>query len=110
MGIARTAQAEFAALSFVKAAIAQKQGKFMNEIVPITVKFVDPKARNELKIVRNSSQVSSGATAVLLARRSVANKPGPPDSREICRCSPENRVCRSHIRHPHVGEARNYEG
>ena len=70
-GITRTAQGEFAALSFVKAATAQKQGKFRNKIIPITVKFVDPKTKNKLKIVGNSSD---GAAAILLARRPVANK------------------------------------
>jgi len=108
-GIARPIQDEFAAKSFHKAAAAQKQGKFKNEIVPITVKFVDPKTKNESEIVvdqddgirdgvtaqslsklkpsfaengcshaGNSSQVSDGAAAVLLARRSVAKKLGLP--------------------------------
>lgn len=108
-GITRKVQDEFAAKSFVKAAAAQKQGKFKSEIIPITVKFVDPKTKNESEIVvdkddgirdgvtaqslsklkpsfaedgcshaGNSSQVSDGAAAVLLARRSVAKKIGLP--------------------------------
>lgn len=108
-GITRRVQDEFAARSFVKAAAAQKQGKFIKEIVPITVKFVDPKTKNEFEIVvdkddgirdgvtaqslsklkpsfaengcshaGNSSQVSDGAAAVLLVRRSVARKLGLP--------------------------------
>ena len=108
-GITRQVQDEFAAKSFVKAAAAQKQGKFKNEIVPLTVKFIDPKTKNESEIVvdkddgirdgvtaqslsklkpsfaengfshaGNSSQVSDGAAAVLLARRSVAKKLGLP--------------------------------
>ena len=108
-GITRQVQDEFAAKSFVKAAAAQKQGKFKNEIFPLTVKFVDPKTKNESEIVvdkddgirdgvtaqslsklkpsfaedgfshaGNSSQVSDGAAAVLLARRSVAKKLGLP--------------------------------
>jgi acetyl-CoA acyltransferase 1 len=108
-GIPRHVQDEFAAKSFVKAAAAQKQGKFKNEIVPLTVKFVDPKSKNESEIVvdkddgirdgvtaqslsklkpsfaengcshaGNSSQVSDGAAAVLLAKRSVAKKLGLP--------------------------------
>ena len=107
--ITRQTQDEFAAKSFVKAAAAQKQGKFKNEIFPIKVKFVDPKAGNESDIVvdkddgirdgvtaqslsrlkpsfakdgcshaGNSSQVSDGAAAVLLARRSVAKRLGLP--------------------------------
>jgi acetyl-CoA acyltransferase 1 len=108
-GITRKVQDEFAALSFVKAADAQKRGKFRSEIIPITVKFVDPKTKSESEIVvdkddgirngvtpqslsklkpsfaedgcshaGNSSQVSDGAAAVLLARRSAAKKLGLP--------------------------------
>ena len=108
-GITRQAQDEFAAKSFIKAAAAQKQGKFKNEIFPLTVKFIDPKTKDESEIVvdkddgirdgvtaqslsklkpsfaengfshaGNSSQVSDGAAAVLLARRSVAKKLGLP--------------------------------
>lgn len=108
-GIPRQVQDEFAAKSFNKAAAAQKQGKFKNEIFPITVKFVDSKTENESQIVvdnddgirdgvtaeslsklkpsfakngvshaGNSSQVSDGAAAVLLARRSAAKKLGLP--------------------------------
>lgn len=108
-GISRAAQDEFAAKSFQKAAAAQKAGKFKDEIVPIKVKFVDPKTEKETEIVvdhddgvrdgvtaqslaklkpaftptgsahaGNSSQVSDGAAAVLLARRSVAKRLGLP--------------------------------
>ena len=108
-GLTRKAQDEFAAKSFNKAAAAQKQGKFKNEITPITVNFVDPKTKEESEIVvdkddgirdgvtaqslsklkpsfaedgfshaGNSSQVSDGAAAVLLARRSAAKKLGLP--------------------------------
>lgn len=108
-GITRKAQDEFAAKSFAKAAAAQKQGKFKSEIVPLTVKFIDPKTKQESEIVvdkddgirdgvtaqslsklkpsfaedgfshaGNSSQVSDGAAAILLARRSVAKKLGLP--------------------------------
>jgi len=108
-GITRQAQDEFASKSFFKAAAAQKQGKFKNEIVPIKVKFVDLKTKQESDIVvdkddgirdgvtaqslsklkpsfaedgcshaGNSSQVSDGAAAILLARRSVAKKLGLP--------------------------------
>lgn len=108
-GITRQAQDEFAARSFGKAAAAQKQGKFQDEIVPIKVKFVNPKTNNESTITvdmddgirdgvtaqslsklkpafvedgcshaGNSSQVSDGAAAVLLSRRSFAKRLGLP--------------------------------
>jgi acetyl-CoA acyltransferase 1 len=108
-GISRAAQDEFAAKSFQKAAAAQKAGKFKDEIVPIKVKFIDPKTEKETEIVvdhddgvrdgvtaqslaklkpafiptgsahaGNASQVSDGAAAVLLARRSVAKRLGLP--------------------------------
>ncbi|KAI0628223.1 acetyl-CoA acetyl transferase [Trametes polyzona] len=108
-GISRQAQDEFAAKSFQKAAAAQKAGKFKDEIVPIKVKWVDPKTEQEKEIVvenddgvrdgvtaeslaklkpafkkdgsthaGNASQVSDGAAAVLLARRSTAKKLGLP--------------------------------
>ncbi|KAF8160022.1 3-ketoacyl-CoA thiolase [Crassisporium funariophilum] len=107
--ISRKVQDEFAAKSFQKAAAANKAGKFKAEIVPITVKFVDPKTEKVTEIVvdqddgirdgvtaeslgklkpafksdgsthaGNASQVSDGAAAVLLARRSVAKRLGLP--------------------------------
>lgn len=107
-GISRQVQDEFAANSFIKAANAQKEGKFP-EIVPLTVTWVDPKTENEMQItvdkddgVRagvtaqslsklkpafdkdgcthagNASQVSDGAAATLLVRRSVAKQLGLP--------------------------------
>ncbi|KAI0644302.1 acetyl-CoA acetyl transferase [Trametes meyenii] len=108
-GIARTVQDAFAAKSFQKAAAAQKAGKFKDEIVPLKVRWVDPKTEEEKEIVvdsddgvrdgvtaeslaklkpafkkdgsthaGNASQVSDGAAAVLLARRSVAKNLGLP--------------------------------
>ena len=41
--ITREVQDAFAAKSFQKAAAAQKAGKFKDEIIPISVKFTDPK-------------------------------------------------------------------
>lgn len=107
--ITRAVQDEFAALSYAKAAKAQKAGKFKSEIVPVTVKFVDPKTQEEKEIVvdsdegiregvtaeslskikpafkkdgvthaGNASQISDGAAAILLTRRSVAQKLGLP--------------------------------
>ncbi|EJF60587.1 thiolase [Dichomitus squalens LYAD-421 SS1] len=108
-GISRQVQDEFAAKSFQKAAAAQKAGKFKDEIVPLKVKFIDPKTEKESEIIvdrddgvrdgvtaeslgklkpafkkdgsthaGNASQVSDGAAAVVLARRSVARKLGLP--------------------------------
>ncbi|KAH7327589.1 thiolase [Rhizoctonia solani] len=107
--ITRETQDAFAAKSFAKAAAAQKEGKFRAEIVPVKVKWTDPKTQEEKEIVvehddgvregvtaeslsklkpafsktgsthaGNASQVSDGAAAVLLARRSVAQKLGLP--------------------------------
>ncbi|KAI0060257.1 thiolase [Artomyces pyxidatus] len=108
-GITRKVQDEFSAKSFQKAAAAQKAGKFKDEIVPLKVKWVDPKTEQEREIVvdaddgvrdgvtaeslgklrpafkadgsthaGSASQVSDGAAAVLLARRSVAKRLGLP--------------------------------
>ncbi|ORX35051.1 Thiolase, N-terminal domain-domain-containing protein [Kockovaella imperatae] len=107
--ITRDAQDSFAADSYAKAAAAQKAGKFREEIVPVRVKWSDPKSEDEKEIIvdsddgiregvtkeslsklkpafakdgathaGNASQVSDGAAAVLLARRSVAQKLGLP--------------------------------
>ncbi|EPQ56769.1 acetyl-CoA acetyl transferase [Gloeophyllum trabeum ATCC 11539] len=108
-GISRAVQDAFAAASFQKAAAAQKAGKFRAEIVPVKVKWTDPKTEQEREIVvdaddgirdgvtaeslaklkpsfskdgtthaGNASQVSDGAAAVLLARRSAAKRLGLP--------------------------------
>jgi len=107
--INRDVQDTFAANSHGKASAAQKAGKFKQEIVPVKVKFTDPKTQEESEIIvdaddgiregvskeslsklkpafakdgythaGNASQVSDGAAAVLLARRSVAQKLGLP--------------------------------
>lgn len=103
-GVDRKKQDDFAAKSYQKAFKAQKEGKFKSEIVP--VKFTDDEG-NERTVYQddgirdgvtaeslsklkpafakdgsthagNASQVSDGAAAVLLARRSVAKKLGLP--------------------------------
>ncbi|WVN88526.1 uncharacterized protein L203_103737 [Cryptococcus depauperatus CBS 7841] len=107
--ISRDVQDTFAANSFGKAAAAQKAGKFKEEIVPVKVKWSDPKTGDDKEIIvdfddgiregvtkeslsklkpafskegsthaGNASQISDGAAAVLLARRSVAQKMGLP--------------------------------
>ncbi|EIM86377.1 acetyl-CoA acetyl transferase [Stereum hirsutum FP-91666 SS1] len=106
-GISREAQDKFAARSFQKAAEAQKAGKFKDEIIPVSVKIGDDENAKTVIVdaddgVRagvtaeslgklrpafdengsthagNASQVSDGAAAVLLARRSVAKQLGLP--------------------------------
>ena len=103
----RTDQDAFAASSFQKAVQAQKAGLFDAEIVPLDVKWTDPKSDEEKTItvsrddgVRegmtaeslgkirpafakdgsihagNASQVSDGAAAVLLMKRSTAEQLG----------------------------------
>lgn len=104
--ISRASQDKFAAESYRKAGEAQKQGLFDEEIAPLTVKWTDPKTDEEKEItvarddgVRevteqslgkikaafakdgsihagNASQISDGAAAVLLMKRSTAEKLG----------------------------------
>lgn len=100
----RKKQDAFAAESFARASKAQKSGWFKEEIVPITYEDDDGNKRTvdaddgiregvtaeslaKLKpafdkdgytTAGNASQVSDGAAAVLLARRSVAKKLGLP--------------------------------
>nr|POE74744.1 3-ketoacyl-coa thiolase, peroxisomal [Quercus suber] len=104
--IARKDQDAFAAESYRKAGAAQKQGLFDEEIVPLKVKWTDPKTDEEKEItvakddgVRevtaeslgkikaafsktgsihagNASQISDGAAAVLLMKRSTAERLG----------------------------------
>jgi acetyl-CoA acyltransferase 1 len=107
LSISRASQDAFAASSYQKAARAQADGLFDDEIVPLTVKWEDPKT-NEVREITvskddgirpgvtaeslskvrgafakdgsihagNASQISDGAAAVLLMRRSTAEKLG----------------------------------
>ncbi|KAK4624621.1 3-ketoacyl-CoA thiolase, peroxisomal [Fulvia fulva] len=105
-GISRSDQDEFAASSYQKAIKAQKAGLFDQEIAPLKVKWEDPKTEkvSEITVSRddgvrevtkeslgkiraafakdgtihagNASQVSDGAAAVLLMKRSTAEKLG----------------------------------
>lgn len=107
-GITRREQDEFAASSYQKAAKAQDAGLFKDEIIPIQTTITDEDGERKdvfadhddgirrgvtvdsLAKLRpafqedgsttagNSSQVSDGAGAVLLMRRSVAEKLGQP--------------------------------
>ncbi|KAL6404799.1 3-ketoacyl-CoA thiolase, peroxisomal [Ilyonectria robusta] len=107
LNVSRADQDAFAAASYQKALKAQKEGLFDQEIVPLTVKFEDPKSGETKEItvskddgVRpgitveslgkirpafakdgtihagNASQISDGAAAVLLMKRSTAEKLG----------------------------------
>jgi acetyl-CoA acyltransferase 1 len=101
--VSRAKQDAFALSSYNKALEAQKNGYFKEEILPITITKEDgtkvvadkddgirPTTAEGLAKLRpaftpdgastagNSSQVSDGAGAVLLARRSVAEKLGLP--------------------------------
>lgn len=104
--ITRADQDKFAAESYRKAIEAQKNGLFDNEIAPLKVKFEDPKTEEvkEITVSRddgvrevtaeslgkikpafdkngsihagNASQISDGAAAVLLMKRSTAERLG----------------------------------
>jgi len=106
--IDRKKQDAFAALSFRKAARAQKEGKFDSEIVPVKTKVLDKddnpqeitvskdegiradtteESLSKLKpafgeggstTAGNASQVSDGAAAVLLMKRKTAHRLGLP--------------------------------
>ncbi|XP_062841950.1 3-ketoacyl-CoA thiolase, peroxisomal [Trichomycterus rosablanca] len=107
-GVSREKQDSFACSSQHKAAHAQKQGLFEAEIVPVTTKFVDENGTERTITVTkddgirpgttvaglaklrpafkedgsttagNASQVSDGAAAVLLGRRSTVEALGLP--------------------------------
>ncbi|VVT49909.1 uncharacterized protein SAPINGB_P002504 [Magnusiomyces paraingens] len=114
--ISREAQDKFAAASYVKAAKAQDAGLFEEEIIPITTTVYDKDEKEHTVVVDkddgirrgvtpeslgkirpafkkdgsthagNASQVSDGAGAVLLARRSVAEKLGLPILAKFVHC------------------------
>jgi len=106
-GVTRSKQDAFALASQQKALAAQKAGKFDQEILPITVQVKTANGKTETVVVSkdegarpttaeglaklkpafaedgtttagNASQVSDGAAAVLVARRSAAKKLGLP--------------------------------
>ncbi|KAK0364588.1 3-ketoacyl-CoA thiolase with broad chain length specificity [Friedmanniomyces endolithicus] len=104
--VSRQDQDQFAVESYRKAGAAQKQGLFDEELAPLKVKWTDPKTDEEKEItvsvddgVRevtmqsigkikpafgkdgsihagNASQISDGAAAVLLMKRSTAQRLG----------------------------------
>ncbi|KAJ7950365.1 3-ketoacyl-CoA thiolase 2, peroxisomal-like protein [Quillaja saponaria] len=85
-GVTRREQDQAAVESHRRAAAAIASGKFKDEIIPVSTKIVDPKTGEEKQItvsvddgsVRNASQMSDGASAVLLMKRSLAIKKGLP--------------------------------
>ncbi|CAN6580082.1 unnamed protein product [Malus baccata var. baccata] len=107
-GVSRKEQDQAAVDSHRKAAAATATGKFKDEIIPVATKIVDPKSGEEKPVTisvddgirnttladlaklkpvfkkdgsttaGNSSQVSDGAGAVLLMKRSVAEQKGLP--------------------------------
>ncbi|KAL8358283.1 hypothetical protein RB601_009613 [Gaeumannomyces tritici] len=105
--VSRQSQDAFAAASYQKAAKAQADGLFREEIEPLRVKFEDPKSGETKEVVvdrddgvrpgvtaeslgkikasfakdgsihaGNASQISDGAAAVLLMKRSTADRLG----------------------------------
>ncbi|KAM4606751.1 3-ketoacyl-CoA thiolase, peroxisomal [Polymixia lowei] len=107
-GVSREKQDTFAVSSHQKASRAQKTGLYDQEIVPVTTKFVDEEGKERVVTVNkddgirpgttlagltklrpafkpdgsttagNSSQVSDGAAAVLVGRRSTVEACGLP--------------------------------
>ncbi|PPR94281.1 hypothetical protein GOBAR_AA26386 [Gossypium barbadense] len=91
-GVTRQEQDQAAVESHRRAAAATASGKFKEEIVPVSTKIVDPKTREEKAVTisvddgirpdtnmaGNASQVSDGAGAVLLMKRSLALQKGLP--------------------------------
>lgn len=105
-GVSRADQDKFAADSYRKAGEAQQKGWFNKEIAPLKVKWTDPKTDEEKEITvskddgirqvtaeslgkirpafakdgsihaGNASQISDGAAAVLLMKRSTAERLG----------------------------------
>jgi acetyl-CoA acyltransferase 1 len=74
-GITREVQDAFAARSFQKAAKAQKDGKFKDEIVPIKAKWVDPKSEKVMEVVVDHDDgVRDGVTKESLGKLKPAFK------------------------------------
>ena len=87
--ISRDVQDDFSAKSFQKAAKAQKEGKFRDEIVPITVKWVDPKTEQEKEITVDADDgIREGVTKESLSKLKPAfRKDGTTHAGESFLCS-----------------------
>ncbi|KAE8300653.1 3-ketoacyl-CoA thiolase B, peroxisomal [Larimichthys crocea] len=78
-GVSREKQDAFALSSQQKAAKAQTSGLFQQEIVPVTTNKLRPAFKPDgTTTAGNSSQVSDGAAAVLIGRRSAVDALGLP--------------------------------
>lgn len=67
--ITRQTQDQFAAESFRRAAEAQKAGKFVAEIVPVSASVVDPKTGEKKEVVVDRDDgIRAGVTAESLAK------------------------------------------
>lgn len=105
-GITREVQDQFSLESQRRASLAQKEGRFKDEIVPVTTVVKSPEGDKTITVTQdegprpttieslaklkpafkeegsttagNSSQISDGAAAVLAARRKVAKRLGLP--------------------------------
>lgn len=74
-GIPRQTQDKFAAESFQKAAVAQKAGKFKDEIVPLKVTVIDPKTEKAIDVVVDADDgIRDGVTAESLSKLKPAFK------------------------------------
>ena len=68
-GVSRQMQDKFAAASFQKASAAQRAGKFKDEIVPLKVKWIDPKTEHEKEVVVDADDgIRAGVTAESLGK------------------------------------------
>jgi acetyl-CoA acyltransferase 1 len=67
--VSRSKQDDFAARSFQKAGAAHKAGKFRDEIVPIKVKWTDPKSQQTKTIIVDADDgIRTGVTAESLSK------------------------------------------
>ncbi|MED6149030.1 3-ketoacyl-CoA thiolase 2, peroxisomal [Stylosanthes scabra] len=77
-GVSRKEQDQAAVESHKRAAAATAAGKFKDEIIPVSTKLKPVFKKDGSTTAGNSSQVSDGAGAVLLMKRSTAMQKGLP--------------------------------
>ena len=78
-GIDRKSQDEFAALSFQRAALAQKEGRFKDEIVPVRTFILDKSTKG------NSKQSTAATTTTSESGGNNNSGKGPVDGGELRR-------------------------